>query len=148
MADWCSEKGSALAAVARYPPWKPPQPRLQLLYPARVGQSKITARLHRGVSPSSYHVVGTNANNEGAVSWGRAACIRALKRTPKLSTRYYYIILILCPPSPLPSSVSLQAPPPSVGKPSLSNLAARSIDVSWEPPADYWDALAVTGYQA
>lgn len=30
----------------------------------------------------------------------------------------------------------------------MSNQAARSLDVSWKPPSDYWDALAVTGYQA
>lgn len=43
--------------------------------------------------------------------------------------------------------IDLQAPPPPVGKPIVSNMAACSADVSWEPPADYWHALAVTGYQ-
>ncbi|CAM9514142.1 unnamed protein product, partial [Laminaria digitata] len=44
--------------------------------------------------------------------------------------------------------LSYQAPPPPIRKPFISNVAARSIDVSWEPPADYWLALAVTGYEA
>lgn len=29
----------------------------------------------------------------------------------------------------------------------MSNVAACAVDVSWEPPVDYWHALAVTGYQ-
>lgn len=41
-----------------------------------------------------------------------------------------------------------QAPSPPVRKPFTSNVAARSVDVSWEPPADYWLALAITGYEA
>lgn len=46
-----------------------------------------------------------------------------------------------------PTLVQLQAPPPPIGKPLVSNVAARSVDVSWKPPTDYWQALAVTGYQ-
>lgn len=30
--------------------------------------------------------------------------------------------------------------------PTLSNLAARSVDVSWVPPGNVWDQLTVTGY--
>lgn len=41
----------------------------------------------------------------------------------------------------------LQAPPPPVGQPLVSNVAAYAVDVSWAPPVDYWHALAVTGYQ-
>ncbi|CAM9683580.1 unnamed protein product, partial [Pylaiella littoralis] len=44
--------------------------------------------------------------------------------------------------------LSYQAPPPPIEKPLVSNVAACSIDVSWEPPTDYWQALAITGYQA
>lgn len=41
----------------------------------------------------------------------------------------------------------LQAPPPPIGKPFVSNVAAYSVDLSWEPPTDFWQALSVTGYQ-
>ena len=41
----------------------------------------------------------------------------------------------------------LQAPPPPIGQPFVSNVAAYAVDVSWKPPVDYWHALAVTGYQ-
>jgi hypothetical protein len=34
--------------------------------------------------------------------------------------------------------------PPSV--PTISNLCAHSVDLGWEPPRDYWDAITVTGY--
>ncbi|CAM9532082.1 unnamed protein product, partial [Ectocarpus sp. 12 AP-2014] len=43
--------------------------------------------------------------------------------------------------------LSYQAPPPPIGKPFVSNVAAYSVDLSWEPPTDYWQALSVTGYQ-
>ena len=36
--------------------------------------------------------------------------------------------------------------PPECPKPSVSNVAAKSFDISWLPPVDYWDALTVTGY--
>ena len=29
----------------------------------------------------------------------------------------------------------------------VSNIAARAIDVSWNAPTDYWDALTATGYK-
>ncbi len=29
----------------------------------------------------------------------------------------------------------------------ISNVAARAMDVSWNAPADYWDALTATGYK-
>merc|ERR1719478_746544 len=28
----------------------------------------------------------------------------------------------------------------------ISNVAARSMDLSWNPPIDYWDAVTITGY--
>ncbi|CAM9433410.1 unnamed protein product, partial [Hapterophycus canaliculatus] len=43
--------------------------------------------------------------------------------------------------------LSYQAPPPPIGKPLVSNVASCSVDISWEPPPDFWQALAVTGYQ-
>ena len=42
--------------------------------------------------------------------------------------------------------LSYQVAPPITFRPSLSNIAARSIDVTWEPPGDVWDHLTVTGY--
>ena len=50
--------------------------------------------------------------------------------------------------SNVPVSSRFQAPPPPIKKPLTSNVAARSVDVSWEPPMDYWLALAITGYEA
>jgi hypothetical protein len=41
---------------------------------------------------------------------------------------------------------SFARPPPECPKPQLSNVAAKSFDVSWLPPVDYWDAITVTGY--
>ena len=41
---------------------------------------------------------------------------------------------------------SYARPPPECPQPNISNVAARSFDLSWLPPVDYWDALAVTGY--
>jgi hypothetical protein len=42
-------------------------------------------------------------------------------------------------------SYSVRPPaPPSV--PTISNLCAHSIDLAWQPPVDYWDAITVTGY--
>ncbi|CAM9141429.1 unnamed protein product [Choristocarpus tenellus] len=43
--------------------------------------------------------------------------------------------------------LSYQVPPPQPTRPNVSNIAAGSIDVSWEPPEDYWEAMAITGYQ-
>eukprot|EP00638_Chattonella_subsalsa_P000403 CAMPEP_0117769996 /NCGR_PEP_ID=MMETSP0947-20121206/23453_1 /TAXON_ID=44440 /ORGANISM="Chattonella subsalsa, Strain CCMP2191" /LENGTH=979 /DNA_ID=CAMNT_0005594775 /DNA_START=113 /DNA_END=3052 /DNA_ORIENTATION=- len=39
-----------------------------------------------------------------------------------------------------------QTPPDQILMPSLSNIGAHSIDVSWEPPEDMWSALTTTGY--
>ena len=41
---------------------------------------------------------------------------------------------------------SYARPPPECPQPNISNVAARSFDLSWLPPVDYWDALTVTGY--
>ena len=35
------------------------------------------------------------------------------------------------------------APPPT---PSISNIAATAVEISWLPPVDHFDALTVTGY--
>ena len=35
---------------------------------------------------------------------------------------------------------------PPMQQPFLSNIGARSIDVSWFPPGDIWDHLTITGY--
>ncbi|CAM9353688.1 unnamed protein product [Discosporangium mesarthrocarpum] len=43
--------------------------------------------------------------------------------------------------------LSYQVPPPRPAMPELSNIAACSIDVNWEPPNDYWAAMTTTGYQ-
>ena len=35
----------------------------------------------------------------------------------------------------------------SIANVTVSNVAAKSMDVSWEPPMNYWRAATVTGYQ-
>jgi len=42
--------------------------------------------------------------------------------------------------------LSYQEPPPQLKSPTISNLASRSADVSWQPPIDLWTQLTVTGY--
>ena len=41
---------------------------------------------------------------------------------------------------------SYARPPPESPQPNKYNVAAKSFDISWLPPVDYWDALTVTGY--
>ena len=43
--------------------------------------------------------------------------------------------------------LSYAVPPPPPLRPLLSNIAARSIDISWNPPVDYWEAVTITGYK-
>ena len=42
--------------------------------------------------------------------------------------------------------LSYAVPPPPPLAPTVSNVAARSMDLSWTPPVDFWDAVTVTGY--
>ena len=35
----------------------------------------------------------------------------------------------------------------SIANVTVSNVAAKSMDVSWQPPMNYWRAATVTGYQ-
>jgi hypothetical protein len=42
--------------------------------------------------------------------------------------------------------LSYQEPPPQLMTPTISNIASRSLDVSWVPPLDIWTQLTVTGY--
>jgi len=42
--------------------------------------------------------------------------------------------------------LSYAVPPPPPLAPTVSNVAARSMDLSWIPPVDFWDAVTVTGY--
>ena len=42
--------------------------------------------------------------------------------------------------------LSYQTPAPVMHRPTLSNVGARSIDLSWYPPGDIWDHVTVTGY--
>ena len=39
------------------------------------------------------------------------------------------------------------ARPPTVATPTASNVASSALDVSWEPPSDYWEAVPITGYE-
>mmetsp|Transcript_10583 Transcript_10583/g.17278 ORF Transcript_10583/g.17278 Transcript_10583/m.17278 type:complete len:919 (+) Transcript_10583:280-3036(+) len=43
--------------------------------------------------------------------------------------------------------LSYAVPAPRVGKPTVSNIASHSIDLSWKAPADLWDANTITGYR-
>ncbi|KAG5190278.1 hypothetical protein JKP88DRAFT_299373 [Tribonema minus] len=43
--------------------------------------------------------------------------------------------------------LSYATAPPVLPVPALSNLAARSVDVSWTAPNNTWQAVTVTGYQ-
>lgn len=42
--------------------------------------------------------------------------------------------------------LSYMTRPPKLDAPTMSNVAARSIDLSWRPPPSLWDAVCVTGY--
>lgn len=42
--------------------------------------------------------------------------------------------------------LSYMGRPPKLDAPTMSNLAAQSIDLSWRPPPSLWDAVCVTGY--
>ena len=35
---------------------------------------------------------------------------------------------------------------PIINTPNVSNIASSSLDLKWEPPYNYWDAITVTGY--
>ena len=35
---------------------------------------------------------------------------------------------------------------PVINRPNVSNIASSSIDIKWNPPHNYWDAITVTGY--
>lgn len=40
--------------------------------------------------------------------------------------------------------LSFQRPPPLMAAPRVSNVAARSMDLTWRPPGDLWDQLTVS----
>jgi hypothetical protein len=42
--------------------------------------------------------------------------------------------------------LSYAVAPPEVRLPTISNIAAHSMDLTWQPPEDYWDSVTVTGY--
>lgn len=42
-------------------------------------------------------------------------------------------------------ALSYAVAPPTMRAPTLANIAARSMDVSWVPPGDVWDQLTVKG---
>jgi len=46
----------------------------------------------------------------------------------------------------MPSLSYATAPPAPPAAPTLSNIGARSVDLTWLPAMDTWDALTVTGY--
>jgi Bacterial lectin/Fibronectin type III domain/IPT/TIG domain len=43
--------------------------------------------------------------------------------------------------------LSYAVPPIAPLQPIITNVAARSVDISWQAPTDVWQALAITGYQ-
>ena len=54
--------------------------------------------------------------------------------------------LILPPSGGYEKLVSYQVAPPVPLAPTVSNVAACALDLSWVPPGDLWDQLTVTGY--
>ncbi len=83
------------------------------------------------------------AAEEGSAEAAAAAAARgdAYRRVPVTLTHGDLPVL-----SSSFTYLSYQVPPPISFRPSLSNIAARSLDVTWEPPGDVWDHLTVTGY--
>jgi hypothetical protein len=40
-----------------------------------------------------------------------------------------------------------QVAPPTPLQPTISNIAACSMDLAWVPRGDYWDIVTITGYR-